>query len=86
MVAAVGWSRFGTLVDVGGGHGGLLAAVLEANPGTRGHPVDLEDSAAAPPTRCRPVRVSWSSSRRAGARSSTTSRNWPRLTDSCWSP
>ncbi|SFQ96582.1 O-methyltransferase [Lentzea waywayandensis] len=40
------WSRFGTLVDVGGGHGSLLAAILAANPDMRGHLVDLEDSAA----------------------------------------
>lgn len=40
------WSRFGTLVDVGGGHGSLLAAVLTANPAMRGHLVDLEDTAA----------------------------------------
>ncbi|WP_439656593.1 methyltransferase [Lentzea sp. HUAS TT2] len=39
------WSRFGTLVDVGGGHGSLLAAILEANPAMRGHLVDLEDTA-----------------------------------------
>lgn len=46
FVAAVDWSRFGTLVDVGGGHGTLLAAVLAAHPGMRGHLVDLEATAA----------------------------------------
>ncbi|RDI21584.1 O-methyltransferase [Lentzea flaviverrucosa] len=40
------WSRFGTLVDVGGGHGSLLAAILTANPAMRGHLVELEDTAA----------------------------------------
>ncbi|USX55691.1 methyltransferase [Lentzea sp. HUAS12] len=40
------WARFGTLVDVGGGHGSLLAAILKANPGMRGHLVDLEETAA----------------------------------------
>ncbi|MFD4637214.1 methyltransferase [Lentzea sp. NPDC058436] len=40
------WSRFGTLVDVGGGHGSLLAAILTANPEMRGHLVDLEETAA----------------------------------------
>ncbi|MFJ8959651.1 methyltransferase [Lentzea sp. NPDC102401] len=40
------WSRFSTLVDVGGGHGGLLAAILTANPAMRGHLVELEDTAA----------------------------------------
>ncbi|WP_434442923.1 methyltransferase [Lentzea sp. E54] len=46
VVAGFDWARFGTLVDVGGGHGSLLAAILAANPGMRGHLVDLEDSAA----------------------------------------
>ena len=34
--------RFGMIVDVGGGPGDLLAAVLTAHPGVRGHLVDLE--------------------------------------------
>jgi 2,7-dihydroxy-5-methyl-1-naphthoate 7-O-methyltransferase len=42
FVAAVDWSRFGMIVDVGGGPGDLLAAVLDAHPGVRGHLVDLE--------------------------------------------
>lgn len=46
IVAGFDWARFGTVVDVGGGHGSLLAAVLAANPGMRGHLVDLEESAA----------------------------------------
>ncbi|MCX2947864.1 methyltransferase [Lentzea sp. NEAU-D7] len=40
------WSRFGTLVDVGGGHGSLLAAILTANPAMRGHLVELGETAA----------------------------------------
>lgn len=32
FVAAVDWARFATVVDVGGGPGDLLAAVLEAHP------------------------------------------------------
>jgi hypothetical protein len=36
IVASYDWSRFGTLVDVGGGTGVLLAAILDANPGLRG--------------------------------------------------
>nr|BFE50929.1 methyltransferase [Saccharothrix mutabilis subsp. capreolus] len=44
-VAGFDWSRFATLVDVGGGHGGLLAAILAAYPGMRGHLVDLAATA-----------------------------------------
>jgi len=36
IVAAYDFSRFGTVVDVGGGQGQLLAEILRANPGTRG--------------------------------------------------
>lgn len=46
IVAGVDWSRFPTVVDVGGGNGTLLAAVLAAHPGVRGHLVDLEPTAA----------------------------------------
>jgi phytoene dehydrogenase-like protein len=38
--------RFATIVDVGGGHGTLLAAILAAHPGIRGHVVDLRATAA----------------------------------------
>lgn len=41
IVAGVDWSRFSTIVDVGGGRGTVLAAILAANPGVRGHLVDL---------------------------------------------
>ncbi|UMP06453.1 methyltransferase [Amycolatopsis sp. EV170708-02-1] len=47
FVSGFDWSRFGTLVDVGGGHGSLLAAILKANPLMRGHLVDLAPTAAA---------------------------------------
>ncbi|MET9227931.1 methyltransferase [Lentzea sp. NPDC003310] len=46
LVAAADWSRFGTLVDVGGGNGRTLAAILQSSPGTRGHLVDLPDTVA----------------------------------------
>jgi hypothetical protein len=36
LLAAYDFGRFGTVVDVGGGTGALLASVLEAHPGTRG--------------------------------------------------
>lgn len=45
IVAGVDWSRFDTVVDVGGGRGSLLAAVLADHPGVRGHLVDLEPTA-----------------------------------------
>lgn len=36
IVAAYDFTRLGTIVDVGGGHGGLLAAILSANPQLHG--------------------------------------------------
>ena len=39
------WGRFATIVDVGGGRGALLAAILAAHPGTRGRLVELEPTA-----------------------------------------
>jgi 2,7-dihydroxy-5-methyl-1-naphthoate 7-O-methyltransferase len=46
IVAGVDWSRFSTLVDVGGGQGSLLAAILAAHPRIHGHLVDLEPTAS----------------------------------------
>jgi len=46
IVARFDWSRFATIVDVGGGHGTLLAAILTAHPELRGHLLDLEPTAA----------------------------------------
>lgn len=45
LVAGFDWSRFTTVVDLGGGLGTLLAAILTANPGMRGHLVDLAPTA-----------------------------------------
>ena len=36
ILAAYDFSRFERIVDVGGGHGGFLAAILQANPKARG--------------------------------------------------
>ena len=36
VVSAYDFSRFGTVVDVGGGQGALLVRILQANPGVRG--------------------------------------------------
>ncbi|GAB1511402.1 methyltransferase [Actinophytocola sp. KF-1] len=47
LVAGYDWGRFTTVVDVGGGNGTLLAAILAAHPGLRGHLVELEATAAA---------------------------------------
>jgi hypothetical protein len=47
FVAGVDWARFATLVDVGGGRGTLLAAILAAHPGLRGQLVDLDPTASA---------------------------------------
>lgn len=45
IVAVFDWSRFSTIVDVGGGQGSLLAAILAAHPRMHGHLVDLEPTA-----------------------------------------
>jgi O-methyltransferase domain/Dimerisation domain len=41
IVAAGGFGRFGTVADLGGGRGALLAAILTAHPGLRGILFDL---------------------------------------------
>jgi hypothetical protein len=41
IVEAYDFSKFGRIVDLGGGHGLLLAAILSANPGLRGVLYDL---------------------------------------------
>ncbi|MFC4857084.1 methyltransferase [Actinophytocola glycyrrhizae] len=46
VVAGFDWARFTTLVDVGGGQGTLLAAILTTHPHLRGHLVDLPPTAA----------------------------------------
>jgi hypothetical protein len=40
------WSRFGTIVDVGGGQGTVLGAILHAHPAVHGRLVDLAPTAA----------------------------------------
>ncbi|WP_425548652.1 methyltransferase [Amycolatopsis ultiminotia] len=47
IVAGYDWGRFATVVDVGGGRGAVLAGILAAHPGMRGHLVDLDPTAAA---------------------------------------
>jgi hypothetical protein len=41
------WSRFSEIVDVGGGDGTVLAAILRANPDLRGQVLDLPPAATA---------------------------------------
>ncbi len=41
VIAAYDFRRYATVVDVGGGHGRLLAAILQATPGARGVLFDL---------------------------------------------
>ncbi|WP_406638778.1 methyltransferase [Amycolatopsis sp. WGS_07] len=45
VLAGIDWSAFDTVVDVGGGRGDLLAAILEANPKLRAQLIDLEPTA-----------------------------------------
>ncbi|BAX91602.1 methyltransferase [Mycobacterium shigaense] len=49
LTAAYDFSAFGTIVDVGGGHGRLLAAILEAAPNSRGVLFDLPEVVAGAP-------------------------------------
>ncbi|MCV7397243.1 methyltransferase [Mycobacterium paraseoulense] len=49
LTAAYDFSAFGTIVDVGGGHGRLLAAILEAAPNSRGVLFDLPEVVADGP-------------------------------------
>ncbi|HWO62383.1 MAG TPA: methyltransferase, partial [Umezawaea sp.] len=41
------WSRYPDVLDVGGGNGTVLAAILRTHPGVRGRVLDLPPSAAA---------------------------------------
>ncbi|MGC0372642.1 hypothetical protein RKD28_000158 [Streptomyces sp. SAI-229] len=45
IVTGYDWGRLGHVVDVGGGDGSLLTALLEAHPGLRGTVVDLKEAA-----------------------------------------
>src|SRR3954454_4426183 len=49
VVAAYDFSGFGTIVDVGGGHGLLLSAILRESPNTRGILFDAESVVAGAP-------------------------------------
>lgn len=49
LTAAYDFSTFATIVDVGGGHGRLLAAILQAAPNSRGVLFDLPEVVACAP-------------------------------------
>ncbi|MCV7088669.1 methyltransferase [Mycobacterium interjectum] len=49
LTAAYDFSAFGTIVDVGGGHGRLLAAILQTAPDSRGVLFDLPEVVASAP-------------------------------------
>ena len=75
LIEAFDFSRFGTLVDVGGGNGALLAGVLAANPALQGVLFDLAHVVAPAQGPCskRPVsRIA------AGSRAAASSRRCPR--------
>lgn len=57
IVAEYDFTRFGTIVDVGGGHGRLLASILSAAPNARGVLYDLPDVVAAAPELLRKLGV-----------------------------
>jgi C-methyltransferase len=49
IAAGYDFSRYATIVDVGGGHGGLLAAILAAAPTSRGVLYDMPEVVAGAP-------------------------------------
>lgn len=49
VIAAYDFSRFSTIADIGGGHGRLLAAILESAPQSRGVLFDLPQVVAKAP-------------------------------------
>lgn len=49
VVKAYDFSRFGTIVDVGGGHGSLLCSILTASPKSKGIVSDLPQVVAGAP-------------------------------------
>jgi hypothetical protein len=53
IVAAGDFSRFRTVVDVGGGEGTLLAAILDAEPGVKGIAFDVPEALGAASGRLR---------------------------------
>lgn len=53
VVAGYDFSAYPTIIDVGGGHGPLLAAILAATPGSRGVLYDLPRVVAGAPTMLR---------------------------------
>lgn len=76
IIAAAGLSRFGTVADLGGGDGTLMAEILRAHPGAQGVLFDVPRGlAAAPPAltaaglapRCRVVSGDFFDSVPAGA-------------------
>jgi O-methyltransferase domain/Dimerisation domain len=57
VIAAYHFTPYATIVDVGGGHGRLLAAILTATPGARGVLFDLPDVVAGAPALLREQQV-----------------------------
>ena len=58
VVAAYDFSPFGTIVDVGGGHGLLLSAILRQSPDSRGILFDAESVVEGAPAVLEPAGVS----------------------------
>jgi hypothetical protein len=47
VAASLNWGQFGTIVDVGGGQGTMIATILTAHPNVKGIVYDLEGPASA---------------------------------------
>jgi O-methyltransferase domain len=58
VVAAYDFTRFGTIVDIGGGHGLLLAEILRKSPNSKGILFDAESVVEGAPSVLEPAGVS----------------------------
>jgi hypothetical protein len=47
LAQAIDFAKLGTVVDVGGGHGGFITAILQAHPGVRGILTELDRAVPA---------------------------------------
>ena len=79
LMAAYSFEAYPTVVDVGGGVGRLLSAILKVTPTARGVLYDLPHAARRSPTRVAPARCRRSSGVAGGIVLRQRSHGWRRL-------